>query len=61
MVDDFHEGIIGIVAGRMKELYNRPVCIIAINQNGVGKGIWEINSRYSLRGNNFRSFKFKYN
>ena len=35
---DFHEGIIGIVAGRMKELYNRPVCIIAINQNGIGKG-----------------------
>ena len=22
----------------MKELYNRPVCIIAINQNGIGKG-----------------------
>ena len=36
--NDFHEGIIGIVAGRMKELYNRPVCIIAINQNGIGKG-----------------------
>ena len=35
---DFHEGIIGIIAGRMKELYNRPVCIIAINKNGVGKG-----------------------
>ena len=35
---DFHEGIIGIIAGRMKELYNRPVCIIAINKNGIGKG-----------------------
>jgi len=36
--NDFHEGIIGIVAGRMKELYNRPVCIISINSKGVGKG-----------------------
>ena len=36
--NDFHEGIIGIVAGRMKELYNRPVCIISINKKGVGKG-----------------------
>ena len=35
---DFHEGIIGIVAGRMKELYNRPVCIISINNRGIGKG-----------------------
>ncbi len=35
---DFHEGIIGIIAGKMKELYNRPVCIIAINKDGIGKG-----------------------
>ena len=35
--DDFHQGIIGIVAGKMKELYNRPVCLISIN-NGIGKG-----------------------
>ncbi len=35
--DDFHQGITGIVAGRMKELYNRPVCLISIN-NGIGKG-----------------------
>ena len=35
---DFHEGIIGIVAGRMKELYNRPVCVIAINKDGTCKG-----------------------
>jgi len=36
--NDFHEGIIGIVAGRMKELYNRPVCVIAINKEGICKG-----------------------
>ena len=35
---DYHEGVIGIVAGRMKETYNRPVCIIAIDKSGVGKG-----------------------
>jgi single-stranded-DNA-specific exonuclease len=35
---NFHEGIIGIVAGRMKELYNRPVCIIAVSTDGVCKG-----------------------
>ena len=27
--NDFHQGITGIVAGRMKELYNRP-CLISI-------------------------------
>ena len=36
--DDFHEGVTGIVAGRMKELYNRPVCIISFNRSGIGKG-----------------------
>ena len=35
---DYHEGVIGIVAGRMKETYNRPVCIIAIDKSGNGKG-----------------------
>ena len=35
--DDFHQGITGIVAGRMKNLYNRPVCLISIN-DGIGKG-----------------------
>jgi single-stranded-DNA-specific exonuclease len=35
---DYHEGVIGIIAGRMKETYNRPVCIIALDKNGIGKG-----------------------
>ena len=34
---DWHPGVIGIVAGRLKERYQRPACVIAI-ENGVGKG-----------------------
>jgi len=34
---DWHPGIIGIVAGRLKERYNRPACVVAY-ENGVGKG-----------------------
>jgi single-stranded-DNA-specific exonuclease len=34
----WHEGIIGIVAGRLKELWNRPVIAMAIREDGVGKG-----------------------
>jgi single-stranded-DNA-specific exonuclease len=32
----WHPGVIGIVAGRLKERYQRPVCVIAL-ENGVGK------------------------
>jgi len=34
---DWHPGVIGIVASRLKERYNRPSCVIAI-KDGVGKG-----------------------
>ncbi|WP_374377549.1 single-stranded-DNA-specific exonuclease RecJ [Dongia sp.] len=34
---DWHPGVIGIVAGRLKERYQRPACVIAI-ENGIGKG-----------------------
>jgi single-stranded-DNA-specific exonuclease len=34
---DWHPGVIGIVAGRLKERYQRPACVVAI-ENGVGKG-----------------------
>ncbi len=33
----WHQGVIGIVASKLKELYNRPVLMIAI-QEGIGKG-----------------------
>ncbi|MBO7536946.1 MAG: single-stranded-DNA-specific exonuclease RecJ [Alphaproteobacteria bacterium] len=34
---DWHVGVIGIVAGRLKEKYNRPTIIICCDKNGVGK------------------------
>lgn len=34
----WHPGVIGIVAGRLKEQYNRPVFVVAVQADGVGKG-----------------------
>ncbi len=34
----WHPGVIGIVAGRIKEKLNRPAIIIAEDENGTGKG-----------------------
>jgi len=34
---NWHHGVIGIVASKLKELYNRPVVMISF-QNGIGKG-----------------------
>lgn len=36
-LEGWHPGVIGIVASRLKERYNRPACVVAI-ENGVGKG-----------------------
>lgn len=35
--EGWHPGVIGIVAGRLKERFNRPACVVAM-QDGVGKG-----------------------
>ena len=35
--DGWHPGVIGIVAGRLKERYNRPACVVALD-GGTGKG-----------------------
>lgn len=35
--EGWHPGVIGIVAGRLKERYNRPSCVVAF-ENGIGKG-----------------------
>lgn len=35
---EWHPGVIGIVAGRLKERYSRPACVISIDENGIGKG-----------------------
>jgi single-stranded-DNA-specific exonuclease len=40
----WHAGVIGIVASRLVERYNRPACVVAL-ENGVGKG-----SGRSVRG-----------
>jgi single-stranded-DNA-specific exonuclease len=34
----WHQGVIGIVAARLKERYGRPACVVAIDASGVGKG-----------------------
>lgn len=34
----WHPGVIGIVAGRLKEKLGKPAIVIAIDENGVGKG-----------------------
>ncbi|MFZ5789089.1 MAG: single-stranded-DNA-specific exonuclease RecJ [Pseudomonadota bacterium] len=33
----WHPGVIGIVASRLKERYNRPACVVAL-EGGIGKG-----------------------
>lgn len=35
--EGWHPGVIGIVASRLKERYNRPACVIGFDDNGVGK------------------------
>lgn len=35
--EGWHPGVIGIVAARIKEQYNRPSCVIAFDENGIGK------------------------
>jgi len=34
----WHPGVIGIVAGRLKEFFQRPTFVIAIDDQGIGKG-----------------------
>lgn len=34
----WHPGVIGIVAGRLKERLHRPAIVIALDEDGVGKG-----------------------
>jgi single-stranded-DNA-specific exonuclease len=36
--DGWHPGVIGIVAGRLKERFRRPVIVIAVDEEGIGKG-----------------------
>ena len=36
--EGWHPGVIGIVAGRLKEKLHRPAIVIAVDEEGVGKG-----------------------
>lgn len=36
--EEFHEGIVGLVAGRIKEKYHRPTIVLAKTKNGIWKG-----------------------
>ena len=42
--EGWHPGVIGIVAGRLKDLFDVPVCVVAL-ENGLGRG-----SGRSVRG-----------
>lgn len=35
--EGWHPGVIGIVAARIKEKYNRPACVVAFDELGIGK------------------------
>jgi single-stranded-DNA-specific exonuclease len=35
---DWHHGVVGIVASRLMRQYHKPTFIIAIDENGIGKG-----------------------
>jgi single-stranded-DNA-specific exonuclease len=38
MAEGWHQGVIGIVAGRLKERFGRPAIVIALCEDGTGKG-----------------------
>lgn len=52
--ESWHEGVIGIVAGRLKEKYNKPTAVIAWNEAGLGKA-----SARSIPGFDFGHFIHK--
>ena len=37
-MDGWHPGVIGIVAGRLKDRFERPAIVIGVNEQGLGKG-----------------------
>ncbi|MBQ9440970.1 MAG: single-stranded-DNA-specific exonuclease RecJ [Alphaproteobacteria bacterium] len=36
--DMWHEGVIGIIAGKLKDRFNKPVFVISFDEKGFGKG-----------------------
>ena len=37
-MEGWHPGVIGIVAGRLKDRFDKPAIVIGVNEEGVGKG-----------------------
>lgn len=46
--EDFHLGIVGLVAGRIKEIYNRPTIVLGKSNKGEWKGSGRSIEAYSL-------------
>ncbi len=44
----WHPGVIGIVAGRLKEKLGRPAIVVALDEDGVGKGSGRSNTGVDL-------------
>jgi single-stranded-DNA-specific exonuclease len=49
--DMWHEGVIGIIAGRIKERFRKPAFVVSFSEDGVGKG-----SARSIPGVNLGQF-----
>ncbi len=45
---EWHQGVVGIVASRLVERYHRPTILIALDQNGHGKGSGRSIPRFHL-------------
>lgn len=46
--EDFHEGIVGLVAGRIKEKYHRPTIVFTKTDEGLWKGSGRSIEKFSL-------------
>ena len=48
--DGWHPGVIGIVASRLRERYNRPACVVAFGGAADGDGEFGVGSGRSVKG-----------
>ena len=46
----WHEGVIGIMAGRIKDRYHKPVVVISLNDENIGKGSCRSVSNFDIGG-----------
>lgn len=50
ILGDFHEGVVGIIAGKVKEEYNKPTIILSKLENGLCKGSARSVEGFNLKG-----------